>query len=572
MKLASNTATAALAVMVAVCLGCSEAPPSETVPTSVTYSRNIAPILYDNCAPCHRPGESGPFPLLTYDNARKRAKQIADVTEARYMPPWKPTPGYGDFVGERYLTEQQIQLLRHWADAGAPEGDPADLPPAPVWKEGWQLGEPDLIVEMPVAYTLAAGDGDVFRNFVIPVPLQDRAYVRALELRPGNAQVVHHAVIMMDRGGIAKEQDARDAEPGFDGMEFGEVQRPGGHFLGWAPGTMPYAVEDSLAWTLEPGNDLVLQLHMLPTGKPEPVRARVGFYFSDTAPTRSPLLLRLGRKDIDIPAQDGSYVIEDSYFLPADVAVLSVYPHAHYLGKTMEAYATLPDGTTEWLIRIDDWDFNWQNYYRYVEPVFLPRGTQVHMRFVYDNSSSNDRNPNFPPHRVTYGTSSADEMGDLILQVLPKSDADGERIRRDFARKWLQQEMAGYETLLAADPDNADHHHILGLFHLSSGNSAKAAEHLQAAVRLRPDFPEAHMNLATVLTRARRNDAAVQHLRRALELRPEYGDAHLNLGMLLGQMGKTGEALEHLDIAARLKPDLAGEILQLTSKVRGTAR
>jgi tetratricopeptide (TPR) repeat protein len=488
------------------------------------------------------------------------------------MPPWKPEPGYGDFVDARRLTDTQIQLLRRWYDGGALEGDPADLPPAPVWPQGWQLGEPDLVVEMPQAYTLAAGEGDVFRNFVIPVPLDERRFVKALELRPGNAQVVHHAVIMMDRGGIARSQDARDNEPGFDGMEFGEVQRPGGHFLGWAPGTTPYIVADSLAWTLEPGNDLVVQLHMLPSGKAEPVQARVGFYFSDTPPTRSPLMLRLGRKDIDIPAEDAEYVIEDSYFLPADVDVLSIYPHAHYLGKTMEAYASLPDGTTKWLIRIDDWDFNWQNYYRYVEPVTLPRGTQVHMRYVYDNSSDNDRNPNDPPHRVTYGTRSSDEMGDLILQVLPRTDADGEHIRQDFARKWLQQEIAGYETLLGADPDNAEHHHILGLFYLSSGDGAKAAQHLQAAVRLRPDYPEGHLNLATVLTRARKNELAVQHLRRALELRPEYGDAHLNLGMLLGQMGKTDEALEHLDTAARLQPDMAEEIGQLTAKVRAHLR
>jgi mono/diheme cytochrome c family protein len=551
-------------------LGCGSQ--QENVPSTVTYTRDIAPILYENCAPCHRPGESGPFPLLSYTDARKRARQIADVAAARYMPPWKPEPGYGEFVGARRLTDAQIVLLQRWAEGDTPEGDPAHLPPSPTWNEGWQLGEPDLIVEMPQAYTLAAGDGDVFRNFVIPLPLTQRRYVRALELRPGNPQVVHHAVIMMDRDGVARNQDARDAEPGFGGMEFGEVQRPGGHFLGWAPGTTPYVVPDSLAWTLEAGNDLVLQLHMLPSGKPELVQARVGFFFSDTPPTRSPLLLRLGRKDIDIPAQEARYVIEDSYVLPADVNVLSVYPHAHYLGKTMEAYASLPDGTTQWLIRIDDWDFNWQNYYRYVEPVTLPRGTQVHMRYVYDNSSSNDRNPNFPPHRVTYGTQSSDEMGDLILQVLPRTNADGEHIRRDFARKWLQQEIAGYETLLNTDPDNADHHHILGLFYLSSGNGAKAAQHLQATVRLRPDFPEGHLNLATVLMRSRKNEAAVQHLRQALVLRPAYGDAHLNLGMLLGQMGKTREALTHLDTAAQLQPALAEEIGELTAKVRASLR
>ena len=555
-----------IAVVLLLSLGCERGPDSG--PANVTFSRDVAPILFQNCSPCHRPGESGPFNLLSYADAKKRARQIADVTADRYMPPWKPAPGYGEFLGERRLTDAQIQLLRRWADLSAPEGNPANLPPMPIWNEGWHLGEPDLVVEMPRPYSLQAGDGDVFRNFVIPLPLSERRYVRALELRPGNPRVVHHAVIMLDRDGVARRQNARDSEPGFDGMELGEVQRPGGHFLGWAPGTMPYAVPDSLAWDLEPGNDLVLQLHLLPSGKPELVQARVGFFFSDTPPTRSPVLLRLGRKDIDIPAGKSDYVIEDSYTLPVDVDVLSVYPHAHYLGSAVEAYASLPNGDREWLIRIDDWDFNWQNYYRYAKPVSLPRGTTLHMRYTYDNSRANERNPNHPPQRVRYGTQSRDEMGDFIVQVLPRTSAGGELIRRDFARKWLRQEIDGYETLLKTDPDNADHHHILGIFYMARSVSAKAVWHLREALRLRSDFPEAHLNMATALLSSRQPRKAEQHLRRALELRPEYGDAHLNLGMLLGRMNRTDEALDHLDTAARLLPKLAGEISALTANVR----
>lgn len=563
------TSALRLAATALLLAGCGQAPPADVGP--LTFTRDVAPILFDNCAPCHRPGESGPFDLLTYADARKRAGQIADVTADRYMPPWKPDPGYGDFVGRRGLTEEQIAVLRGWAEQGAPEGDVADLPEPPVWPDGWQVGAPDLVVSME-PYTLGAGAGDVFRNFVIPLPLDGTRHVRAVELRPGNAQAVHHAVIMLDRSGAALAQDAADEEPGFDGMEFGELQRVGGHFLGWAPGTTPYEMPDSLSWTLEAGDALVLQLHMLPTGKPEQVGAQVGLVFSDTPPTRAPMLLRLGRKDIDIPAGESQYTIEDAYFLPADADVLSIYPHAHYLGKRMEAWAVLPDGSTEHLLRISDWDFNWQNYYRYRTPVRLPRGTALHMRYTYDNSAQNERNPHIPPRHVRYGTQSEDEMGDLIVQLLPRTQAGEQSIRRDYSRHWLRQEVAGYETLLLHDPDNAEHHQVLGVFYMSLGAGPKAIEHLRAAIRLRPEVPEAHLNLATVLHNARQPKAAETHLRKALQLRPTYGEAHLNLGMLLGQSGRIAEALVHLDSAAALQPELAAEIRALTDRVRGTSR
>ena len=561
----SRLAAVALTACAGIGAGCGSG--SESRPDGVTFSRDVAPVVFENCSPCHRPGESGPFSLLSYHDVRKRAGQISDVTSRRYMPPWKPAPGYGEFAGARGLTDPQIALLRRWADSGAPEGDPAHRPALPEWKTGWQLGPPDLEVEMPEPYLLEAGDGDVFRNFAVPLPLEERRYVRAVELRPGNPRIVHHAVMMLDRSGSARQRDADDPEPGFGGMELG-VERLGGHFLGWAPGTTPYAVPDSLAWELEPGTDLVLQLHLLPSGKPEPVRARVGFFFSDDPPTRRPVLLRLGRKDIDIPAGEAEYAIEDSFRLPVEVEVLGIYPHAHYLGRSVEAYAALPEGGREWLIRIDDWDFNWQEFYRYARPVVLPRGSTLHMRYTYDNSGGNERNPHYPPRRVRYGTRSEDEMGDLVIQVLPRSQADRQLLGRDFARKWLRQEIAGYETLLLADPDNAGHHHLLGLFYLSTGERGKAVKHFSAALRLRPGFAETHLNMATALVFSRRYPEAVDHLRTAVELRPDYAEAHLNLGLLFARAGRAEEALPHLDKAALLQPDKAAEIGSVAATLR----
>jgi hypothetical protein len=180
---------------------------------SPSFSRDIAPIMIEHCANCHRPGESGPFHLLTYDDVRKRGRQIAQVTRSGYMPPWLPDPGYAPaFVGERYLTPDQIGTIQNWVRDGMPEGDPADLPPEPEWPAGWQLGEPDLVVEMSEAYTLPAEGFDIFRNFVIPVPPDRPRWVRTVELRPGNAKIVHHAVMMIDRTQSSRRYDARVEE------------------------------------------------------------------------------------------------------------------------------------------------------------------------------------------------------------------------------------------------------------------------------------------------------------------------------------------------------------------------
>ena len=553
----------------ALCIACGVDDGPDAARDSVTFNKNIAPVVFQHCAPCHRPGESAPFSLLTYSDVRKRARLIAEVTGKRYMPPWKPEHGYGDFVGVRRLSEAQIGQIRRWAEEGAPEGEPEELPEPPEWAEGWQLGVPDLVVEMPQTYTLQAGGSDLFRNFVIPLPLTEPRHVVAVELRPGNPRIVHHAVIMFDRTGVARKRDALDPGPGFEGMDFGHALKPDGHFLGWAPGTMPFAVPDSLAWTAHPGTDLVLLLHLLPSGKPEPVRAKAGFFFSEEPPTRTPVLLRMSRRDIDIPAGSPDFEIEDTYLLPVDVHVLSLFPHAHYLARTVEAFALLPGGDRRWLIRIEDWDFNWQDYYRYVRPVFLPRGARVVMRYRYDNSGSNVRNLNDPPRRVLFGVRSSDEMADLVLQVLPLDEADHGTLKRDFSRKWLEQEIAGYETLLGVDPGNAGHRLGLGSLYLAAGDANRALGQFEKALSLEPAYAETHVNMAVALATRQQYAPAQKHLRRALELRPDHAEAHYNLAIVLGQVGELDSALRHFESAARLRPEREAEIREIAAGLAG---
>jgi len=256
----------------------------------VTFTRDVAPILHARCASCHRPDGAAPFSLLTYDDASRRAALIATVTKQRYMPPWKPEPGYGDFTGARVLTDREIDVIDRWVRAGVVEGDAADLPDPPRWNGGWQLGTPDLIVTLP-EYTLRAGGADVFRNFVVAVPVAFARRVRGVEFRPGS-RAVHHANIRLDRTPASRRLDENDPAPGYEGVILRSADYPDGYFLGWTPGQVAPLAPAGLAWTLEPGSDLVVQLHLRPSGKPEHMQPAVGLYFTDEAQTRSPAILR----------------------------------------------------------------------------------------------------------------------------------------------------------------------------------------------------------------------------------------------------------------------------------------
>ncbi|MFL6452319.1 MAG: ascorbate-dependent monooxygenase [Bryobacteraceae bacterium] len=376
---------------------------------AVSFNRDIAPIVDKHCASCHHAGGIGPFSLISFKEVRSHASQIAAVTKQRYMPPWPPEAGYGDFADERRLSEAEIRTLAAWAKEGAPEGPPTERPDPPNYGDGWQLGTPDLIVRMPAPYTIAPEGTDVFRNFVIRTGLANTKYIRAAELRLDNTRVVHHANLVLDRTQSLRRRDGEDGHPGFSGMDIltepaaGDFD-PDSHFLFWKPGTVLHPESDAMSWRLDPHTDLVINLHLQPTGKQERIQAEVGLYFASSAPTVFPMLVQLEHDGaIKIPPGTSNFVITDELTLPVDSKVLAIYPHAHYLGKVIEAWATLPGGHREWLIRIPDWDINWQAVYEYKHPVLLQKGTKVEMRITYDNSTSNGRNPNHPPRPVRAG-------------------------------------------------------------------------------------------------------------------------------------------------------------------------
>lgn len=518
----------------------------------VTFNRDIAPIMFQTCARCHRPGESGPFSLLTYEDAKKHARQIEVVTRTRFMPPWLPAPQPLKFADEIRLSDEQIAIIKRWVDEGAPQGIPADLPPQPKFVEGWQLGEPDLVLKAEKPFLLPASGSDMYWNFIFPLPIDRTRWMKAIEIRPGDKQFVHHANVLVDRMENSRQ---REKEPGagFEGMEIkieSETFDPDSHFLFWKPGSVPYAEPDGMALRLDKGTDLVLNAHFQPSGKSELIQPTIGVYFTDQPATKFPMLLQLQNDGkLDIPPGDANFLVTDQLTLPLDVDLLAIYPHAHYLGKDLQAIATLPDGTTRSLIHIPQWDLNWQAVFRYEQPVFLPKGTTVSMRFVYDNSENNALNPNHPPQRVRGGNRARDEMAHLWLQVLPRNfdptAAD--------PRMLLQEALARHS--IANDPNDFESHYNLGAVLQSRGKLGEAIEQYNAALRIRPQDATVNNALGAAFMANGETGRAIPFLRTAEQLRPEYFDAHYNLGNALASAGDFQAAEDQFATAVRLKPD-----------------
>jgi len=491
--------------------------------------------------------------LLTYEDVRQRGARIAQVTRQRVMPPWKPEPGSGHFVGERRLTEQQIATIEEWVRQGAVEGEVSDLPLRPGWTSGWRLGNPDLILEMQ-PHTLSADGPDVLRSFVIPIPEVTRRYVKGVEFRPGPTRAIHHANMLLDETSASRDKDAQDAEPGYNGGPAHTARYPEGYFLGWTPGQLPPLAAKGMAWSLQPGTDLVLELHLRPTGKPEIVRPSIAFFFTDEAPSRTSAIIRLGRHDIDIPAGERHYILEDSFVLPVDAELYAIQPHAHFLAREVSGFALLPDGSSKPLILIRDWDFDWQDVYRYAEPPSLPKGTTVWMRFVYDNSADNPRNPHRPPRRVLFGQTSSDEMGNLWLQVVVPTARDRQILYDALGPKMLHDDIAGYEKMLVMEPSNAGLHSDLALSYWRLGKTAEARAHYESALRLEPDSASANFDLGTVLLRLGELEAAKTYLERALAIQPVSPETLNTLGAVLHAMGRLDEAIGRYNEALEIEP------------------
>jgi tetratricopeptide (TPR) repeat protein/mono/diheme cytochrome c family protein len=555
--------------------------------SQITFNKDIAPVLFQRCAACHRPGESGPFPLLSYKDAKSHARQIAAVTRSRFMPPWLPDPGEYKFADELRLSDAQITTIARWVEQGAVEGAPSDLPPTPKFAEGWQMGTPDWVIKAEKPYQLPASGTDQYWNFIFRTPVNRTHWLKAIEIRPGDKRVVHHANVLVDRTQSARAQESSPGA-GFGGMEIkieSEAFDPDSHFLFWKPGTAPYTEPDGMALRLDAGTDLVLNIHLQPSGKAEWIQPSLGLYFTEQPATRFPMLLQLENdRKLDIPPGEKNFLVTDEFTLPEDVQLLAIYPHAHYVGKELQAFAKFPDGTQKSLIHIPSWDLNWQAVFRYETPVELPAGTVISMRYRYDNSDENIRNPNVPPKRVVGGNRASDEMAHLWLQVLPHSNpgdtGDPRRILQEaMARHNVDKNPADFEAhynlgamlqgrgdiagaekqyamALSIRPDDATVNNAIAGANLAAGHPDAAITYLQTALRSRPDYFDAHYNLGTALAMQNNFAAAVEEFRAAVRLNSLDANAEANLGAALAELGNWKEARAHLEKALAIDPTL----------------
>ena len=418
-----------------------------------TYSKDIAPILQKNCQDCHRPGQVAPFSLLNYEQARKRGSDIAHVTADRTMPPWPASTSYGGpFLDQRVLSDADLAKLREWADAGCPEGDPKDAPPAREFASDWPLGPPDVILTMPEAYPLDAEGDDEFRVFVLPTGFPEDRWIRAVDFKPGNRKVVHHVIAGIDASGTARKLDAKDAKPGYEAVGgFGDGVPLRGFLPIWTPGSRPRYQIDGAGYVLPSKADLLIQMHYHKSGKAESDATQVGLYLSDKplprqvrtgfifpeiseekmgklagkfqkimAEGRRPTLEEMFEDVMVIPPGVPNYEVKGSSKtsrmmgrpIGRDILLTSVMPHMHWLGKDFTFWAVLPDEakTKVSLIKIDRWNFNWQGTYALANPVRLPKGSYLEMEAHFDNSEANPANPTHPPRQVTWGEQTTNEM------------------------------------------------------------------------------------------------------------------------------------------------------------------
>jgi len=505
--------------------------------TPVTFNKDVAPIVFANCVTCHRPGGDGPFSLLTFADAASRAHDIVDETQERHMPPWLPEPGDVPIVGVRRLTQIQIDTIQRWVKDGIKEGAAADLPPTPKLPSDWQLGTPDVVFTMPRPFVLSPGKEDVYRNVILVGNVPNDVYIRAAELRT-NGSPIHHALIRLARTTAARNRDGEGGQPGFNGMSSEVLQDPEGQSLGWAPGRGPIVSPDGMPWSLERGTALALELHMIPSDQPRNVQPSVALYFSTEPPLQHPVKSVMAAKLIDIPAGDANYVVTDRYQLPVPAELIGVFPHAHYLGKEMLVTATPPGEKPKTLLHIKQWSFHWQQDYRFVSPVPLPRGTVIDMRYSYDNSVNNPANPSHPPVRVRVGLRSTDEMANLTLQWLTTSPADTTTLLTSFFQKNVLDNIAFGEARVRETPNSVPDRLLLGSSYVQAGRFADAIPHLEGVLALDPRNAVAESQLGGAYQGLGQLPLAIKHFTRSAQLAPEDERAFVNLADALQKAGE----------------------------------
>jgi hypothetical protein len=378
-----------------------------------TFSKEIAPIFYRNCINCHRQGEIAPMSLVTYKEVRPWAKAIREKVITREMPPWHPDPKIGHWTNDRRMSQKEIDTVVAWIDSGAPEGNPRELPPAPKFPDGWQIGKPDVIFHMPEEFTVPAEGAVPYQHFRVPTNFKEDRYIHAMEARAGDLSVVHHIVIYVREPGYKRPKK----------LDLGE-----GLLGALSPGQTPFIAQPGTAKLIKAGSELIFQMHYTPSGKETKDRSYLGLIFSKEPVKKIITTTAAFDTRFVIPPGATNYEVKASQEIEQDTEIVSLMPHMHLRGKDITYTAIYPDGRRETLLHIPRYNFSWQVYYYPKQPIRMPKGTIIEVVAHYDNSTRNPMNPD-PTREVRFGEQTWDEMMNGFYDYVTEVSAAGDRSR-----------------------------------------------------------------------------------------------------------------------------------------------
>jgi hypothetical protein len=375
-----------------------------------TFSRDVAPILQQNCQGCHRAGEAGPMPLLSYRESRPYAAAIKEAVALRKMPPWFADPHYGKFSNDRSLAQRDIDTLVAWANAGAPEGDPNDMPPPRHFLEGWNIAQPDVVLEMPSAFNVPATGTINYQYILIPLNFKEDTWVQMAEVRPGDRAVMHHVIAYVRPPGSKWLPDIQPGIPYVPKDHPGEKTKRDASFLvGYAPGMPANILPDGRAKLIRAGSDIIFEMHYTTNGKATSDRSKIGLRFAKAPVQEQVVTLYAANGEFAIPPGDPNYLVESEFEFGADAKLVNLLPHMHLRGKDFEFKALYPTGESQVLLDVPHYSFSWQSVYNPVNDIVMPKGTRIHCTAHFDNSSNNPYNPD-PGKEIKWGEQSWDEM------------------------------------------------------------------------------------------------------------------------------------------------------------------
>ena len=416
MKMARLLAVASLGCLVLAVAGSNAASSAGNAP--VTFSKDIAPILYKSCVGCHRPGEIAPMSLITYKEVRPWAKAIREKVATRQMPPWHPDPQFGKWENDLRLSQKEVDAVVSWVDGGAAEGNPKDLPAMPKLTSGWQIGEPDMIFQMPTEFTVPAEGAVPYQHFSVPTNFKEDRYVQALEARAGNLSVVHH-IVMYARDPADTTGRGRGQTKNFNIAD--------GILGALSPGQTPFIAKPGQAKLIKAGSTLVFQMHYTPNGKESKDRSIVGLIFAKGPVDKIVQSKAAFDTRFAIPANADNYEVKAIFEFEEDSHIISMMPHMHVRGKDIIYRAVYPDGRSEILLSVPKYNFNWQVYYYPAKPLAAPKGTRIEAVAHYDNSTKNPLNPE-PGKVVRFGEQTWDEMMNAFFDyTIDNQKLSGER-------------------------------------------------------------------------------------------------------------------------------------------------